>query len=371
MRLGKSIVGGLVICALAGCSLPRGAALQSEVLAEAEAENPTFAVVPVTRAAVPQIAKWPITGWHGHYHWIGQGHGGQANVIRPGDRLDLTIWDSQENSLLTNVAEKRVTMTGLEVSSAGTIFVPYIDEVRVADKTPSAARRLIERRMEEVVPAAQVQLELQDGQGNSVDLVNGVAKPGTYPIQGSKFSILSLIAQGGGLNQALRNPLVRLLRGSRTYEIRAEKLFSASQNNTSLRGGDKVLVEEDERHFTALGATGTEDLIYFPEDTVNALEALSLMGGISDGRADPKGVLVLREYKTSHVKSGGAGPSHPQTIFSIDLTTADGLFAARNFLINPDDTVLATESPVTKAQTILGLFGAVLGAGGQFNNLTR
>ena len=49
-----------------------------------------------------------------------------------------------------------------------------------------------------------------------------------------------------------------------------------------------------------------------------------------------------------------------------DLTLAatqqcDGLFAAKQFQINPDDTVLATESPVTKAQTIFGLVGSTFG----------
>ena len=58
-------------------------------------------------------------------------------------------------------------------------------------------------------------------------------------------------------------------------------------------------------------------------------------------------------------------------IFSLDLTTADGLFAARNFLINPNDTVLATESPVVAVRTVLSLFGAALGTASDVTTTTQ
>jgi polysaccharide export outer membrane protein len=57
-----------------------------------------------------------------------------------------------------------------------------------------------------------------------------------------------------------------------------------------------------------------------------------------------------------------------QVIFTFDLTSADGLFAARNFQINPDDTILATESPVTATRTVLGLVGAVFGMANVISN---
>jgi polysaccharide export outer membrane protein len=45
----------------------------------------------------------------------------------------------------------------------------------------------------------------------------------------------------------------------------------------------------------------------------------------------------------------------------LDLTTADGLFSARNFQLADGDLVYVTESPVTTAQTVLGLLGSVVG----------
>ena len=304
----------------------------------------------------------PATGWKGGYNWLGAKGGPNSAAIRSGDTVNIVIWDSQENSLLTPREAKAVTLAPMQVSADGTIFVPYLGEVVVNGQTPEAARTQIQTAMEPIAPSAQVQLSVDAGSRNSVDLVSGVGKPGSYPMPSRNYSILSLLAEGGGISPNLKNPLVRLIRGSKTYEIRAERLFSEAGLNTNLQGGDKVVVREDERYFTALGATGKESLIHFEQDHISALEAMSLVGGITDNRANPKGVLILREYPRKATRADGIkGPTMPHVVFTFDLTSADGLFAARNFQVNPKDTVLATESPLVAANTIFGLLGSLIG----------
>ena len=127
------------------------------------------------------------------------------------------------------------------------------------------------------------------------------------------------------------------------------------------------MIQEDKRYFTALGATGTESLVYFDKENITAIEALSMIGGLTDDRANLKGVLVLRDYPTRALRTDGKGPEMQQVIFVFDLTSADGLFASRSFQINPNDTVLATESAVTKASTILRIIGSALGIATRLN----
>lgn len=353
----------VVLCmlSLTACTLPRGAAISSEVLNEKDASEPTYSVVPVTRSNMVRLAGWPTTGWAGHYHWLRGGRGPNSPVIRAGDSLDLVIWDSQENSLLAIQGEKSVQMPNLIVSSAGTIFVPYLNKISVVGKTPEQARGSIQASIEGIAPSAQVQLSVSAGKQSSADLVTGVAKPGTYPLPDRNYSILSLLALGGGISPSLRNPLVRLIRGGKSYETPAEALFTDGSKNIILRGHDKVLVQEDKRYFTALGAADSESLVYFDKESITAIEAMSMVGGLNDSRADPKGVLVLREYPAKALRSDGTGPEMQQVVFVFDLTSADGLFASRNFQINPKDTILATESEVTKATSVLKIIGAVFG----------
>ncbi|MDQ2090956.1 polysaccharide biosynthesis/export family protein [Marimonas arenosa] len=346
---------------LAACSLPRGAGMVNEILREQDKEAPSFQVVQVTRANVAALRQWPATGWAGGYRWLSGNRGPSGNIIRPGDSIDLVIWDSQENSLIASPESKMVRMENLVVSPAGEIFVPYAQDMRVSGMTPDAARREIQDALAPVAPDAQVQLSHSSGQGNSADLVSGVTKPGTYALDGRNVTILSLIAQGGGISKELRNPLVRLIRDGKTYEVRADDLFANASKNVVIRGNDKVLVEEDKRYFTALGATGKEELVYFEKEQISALEAMSIIGGLSDNRANPKGVLVLRDYSERQLRRDGKGPEMPQVVFTFDMTNADGLFAARKFEINPRDTVLATESPVNAVRTIMGLLGTAIG----------
>lgn len=362
MRRVTKVLGLVMIIGLvSACTLPRGAALTGEVLKEQDKENPTFAVVPVGRDNVAQLAQWPVTGWSGSYHWLTGTRGPSSNTIRTGDKLKLVIWDSSENSLLTPTGSKTISLEEIEVAPNGSVFVPYIGDVSVSNMTVGDARIKIQEALEPSVPSVQVQLQQLAGKGNSVDLVSGVARPGTYPLPDRNSTILSLIAQGGGVSENLANPLVRLLRDGRSYEIRSERLFSSPSANVVLRGADQILVQEDDRYFMALGATGSERLVPFEQEHITVLEALSIIGGINDSRANPKGVLILREYPAKVLRSDGGGPSMSQTVFTFDLTTADGLFAARKFQVNPKDTVLATESQVTTTRTVLGLIGSVFG----------
>lgn len=367
--LSLALVAGTFV--VSSCSLPRGAALQSEILREHNKEEPTVQVVQVTRDNIHQIQKWPVTGWDGQYHWIDHTRAPRTAVILPGDTINLTIWDVQDNSFLLAPGQKQTAMSNLTVASDGTVFVPYADKVVVKGMTSDEAREVIQSKLAEVAPSVQVQIVVNPGQTNSFDLVSGVPRPGTYPLPDRSYTILSAIAQGGGVATNLRNPLVRLVRGSKTYEIRSDRLFADARKNTTLRGNDRIIIEEDKRSFNALGAASQEKIIFFDSENVTAMEALSMMGGISDNRADPQGVLILREYKRSQVSSSKSTPDLQQVIFAFNLTRSEGLFAARKFQINPQDTVLITESPITAARSVISLFGALVGLGNATNSLSN
>ena len=337
----------LVLPALvAGCSMPRGAALQSEVLRGTDAADSNVQVVEVSRDTLPDILDWPIARPELRHRWVSTGAAPTARIIRAGDRISIDVWDSQSDSLLTSGEQRSVSMDSIPVSSSGRVFIPYVGEVRISGLSAEQARREIQRLMEPIVPDGQIQLSVTPGARNTIDVVTGVARPGRFELPEISPTILSVLAESGGISSNLRNPLVRLNRAQQAYAIPATELFSDPANDIQLRGGDRVLVEEDQRSFIALGAAGSEQVVYFAREEITTLDALSTIGGLSDARADLQGVLILREYPASAVRETGAAPRKPQVVFTFDLTSADGLFAAGRFLVQPDDVVLATESPV-------------------------
>ncbi|TNC48506.1 polysaccharide export protein [Rubellimicrobium rubrum] len=370
-RLG---LGALVCAALTGCALPRGAAFESEVLrARSESGGEAvrdFAVEGVTRDALARFASWPIPAEE-QLGWIGRQDGPANRIIAAGDVLAITLWNTEDNSLLTAPGQRAITMEAVTVSSTGEVFMPYIGDIRVAGMSPDHARDAIEARFIEVTPSAQVQLEVAESRGTLVNLVGGVDRPGAYPMRDQSYTVLSLIAEGGGVPPNMNNPQIRLMRGDAIYGTSIDRLYSEPGLDTTLRPGDKVIVEPDERFFLSLGAAGSEAVHPFPRDEISALEAISIIGGVTDSRANPRGILVLREYPASAVRADGTGPAQERVVFTLDLTTADGLFSAGEFPIQAGDLVYATESRVTSAQTVFSILGSTVGLANRVGNLSN
>jgi len=356
----------------AACSrLPAGAPKRDEILAQADTATGDFAIYPVTRAFLPTVSQWPTTGKQRNLPWIGASPGARNQIIQPGDKLTLNIWDSSENSLLTAADQRVARLEKVEVATNGTIFVPYIGNVSVIGLTPDLAREKLQRDLEAIVPSAQVQLSLDEGRNNSVTLVGGVAAPGSYPMPDRNYTLLSLLADGGGVVNGFTHPQVRVIRGRAIYGTSVDRLYQNPGMNTLLRGGDHVIVQEDDRYFASFGATGVEALHTFTSDTLSAMDALAIIGGVRDNKADPQGLLILREYPSSAVRPGVRGPRQVRVVFTIDLKSADGLFSARKFLINPNDLVMATESPVNQVIAISNIVGNFVGLFNATQNLSN
>ncbi|MEP2531586.1 polysaccharide biosynthesis/export family protein [Shimia sp.] len=344
---------------LTACSLPRGAAVKGEVIGPNVLPE-DVSVEEVTRASVGQLSTWPETGWDGHYHWFNRDVGPSSNLIRAGDQIVLTVWDNQENSLLLGPEQRFVQVQPTPVSASGAVFVPYVDSILVGGLTASQAREVIQQKLAPIAPSAQVQIEVLPGTKNSVDVVSGVSKPGPITLTGRDVSILSALAKAGGIHDSVLNPVVRLIRNEKRYDIPANSLFEDPKKNVILRGGDQIIVVEEQRYFVAVGATEKEELVYFHQEDISAMEAVSLLGGLQDARANPQGLLILRQYQQSDIKLNGGGPKSQWVVFEFNLTTADGLFAARNFDVNPRDLVLSTESAVKPAQAVFALLGTLI-----------
>jgi polysaccharide export outer membrane protein len=367
----RLLIGFCAMASLSACDwIPRGAGLQSEVLAVAIDDDPNappdFAVELVTVSNVATFLRWPAADG-AHFHWIDRVDQPNTRSIKAGDTLRITIWATENDGLMTGPGQRNVTLPDTRVSSSGRIFLPYIGDFRVSGQSPDRARANIEQAYTSVQPSAQVQLEMIEGRAQEVSLVGGVATPGSFALPDNDFTILQLIADRGGIDESLTNPQVRLQRNGRMFGISADRLFNSPNLDTTLVGGDKIFVQDDDRTFLSLGAAGTEAVHPFPTDTVTALEALSIIGGVTDNRANPKGILILRQYPLANITTDRSGPDHPRTVFTLDLTTADGLFSADQFEIQSGDLIYVTESPITAAQSIFGLLGSVIGLNNAVN----
>lgn len=360
---------GVALLAAACESTPRGSGLQSEVLETRTAAGKSavddalpqdFAVEPITRNSLGRYAAWPARAKGRSYTWP-SGQGGRARLINPGDTISISIWVSEDNSLLTAPGQRVAEMPPMTVSPGGQVFLPYIGQIDLSGKSQERARAAIEEAYVKVTPSAQVQLRSVEGRQSSASVVGGVSNPGSYPLSDSGVTVLDMLALSGGVPESVKNPQVRLQRGNTTYGISLDRVMKDTALNVPVQGGDRLFVESDERYFLSLGAAGSRAQHYFPQDRVSALDAMSIIGGLEQDRADAKGILVLRAYDPGIVRADGSGPRHARTIFTIDLTNADGLFSAGEFHIQPGDLIYVTESPLVSSRNVLSLVGSVFG----------
>lgn len=358
-----------VIFLMSACNLPRSAALETEIAAEANADVPQIALYQVTRDTLPKFKNWPHTGNQVDQGWIRHKHIGSDTAIAINDLINIVVWDSEDASLLSGRGNRATQMNALKVTSGGTIFLPFAGAVHVAGMSETAARNRIQRKMSEAVPSAQVQISVEKGPLGSVSVVSGVSKPGNYPIDGAHFTVLNAVAMAGGAHGNIANPQLRLIRRGKVYNKSMADVLENPEMDTVLRGGDKLSVEIDTRYFRSLGAASKEAIFPFEKDEITALDAMSMIGGVSENRADLKGIMVLRQYKPSHVREDGSGPSNDRAVFVFDITTADGLFSAGQFMINSQDTVLVTESSVASASLALQILARLTGAATDINTV--
>jgi polysaccharide export outer membrane protein len=66
-------------------------------------------------------------------------------------------------------------------------------------------------------------------------------------------------------------------------------------------------------------------------------------------------MLIMREYDADAVRDDLSGPPQERVVFTIDLTSADGLFSAGKFLMEDSDLIYGTESPLGTALTAVSL----------------
>jgi len=347
--------------ALAGCAaFPRGAGLVDEVLAPPAAGAPGFAVAAVSGDNLARLAAWPLPGAP-VLPWPAGGPAAAGTAIAPGDTVSLTLWTAEEGSLLTAPGQRSVSLPGLRVPASGRLFLPWLGETALAGLSPDAARARIEAGYRATMPSAQVQLQVEEGRQNAVSLVSGVTRPGSYPLAAGGATVLQMLAEGGGVVPGLNNPQLRLHRGGRVHGVALERLAAEPGLDIALRGGDRLLALADERVFLSLGAAGRQARHPFPHDGVSALDALAIIGGVTPTRADARAILILRHYPAGALRTDGSGPESARMVYTIDLTTADGLFSAGRFRIAADDLLYVSESPLIGTRDLLALAGAVFG----------
>ena len=356
----------IAVMAVSACGLPRSGPSKKEILSGA-VENGGDAHIIYVNNHVNRAANYtPTYGFSREFQSAGQVG---ADEIRAGDTLGLMIWENVDDGLLASLGQSSTQLQQLQVDSAGYIFVPYAGRVQAAGNSPDQLRKIITQRLESQTPDPQVTVTRVAGDGATVSVMGKVFGQGIYPIERPTRTLSSMLAKAGGVNVEPEVAVITVKRGRETGKVWLSDLYFNPSFDIALRPGDVILVEEDQRNFTALGALGGQTKVPLGNEQINAIEAVAMVGGLATQTADPTGLFVLRDEPAAVASAVLGQPLNgtQRMAYVLDLTRPNGLFLARDFMIRDSDTIYVTEAPYVQWQKILG---AITGSASTARNLS-
>ena len=372
MRItGKNTVKAVALLAtvamVASCGLPRSGPNKREIYRGSVEKRGDAHIVTVTPAVSRVTAVQPSFGFSDTFQNAGLMG---SDTISAGDTLGVTVFENvKDDPLLGNTGQRVSALSEIQVDGQGFIYIPYAGRIKAAGQTPEGLRQAITRQLEDQTPDPQITVTRLAGDGATVSIAGQAGANGVYPIEPGTRTLGAMLAQSGGVTIDPAVAIVRVTRGGATGKIWLQDLYENPSLDIALRPGDQIVIEEDSRSFTALGATGTQNRVPFESATLSALEAIATVGGLSTYSANPKGVFVLRE-ETEAIANAVLGRTDlvgdQRVVYVLDLTEPTGLFEARDFQIRDGDTLYVTEAPFVQWQKTLS---AITGTTGAASNL--
>ncbi|MEL6508879.1 MAG: polysaccharide biosynthesis/export family protein [Pseudomonadota bacterium] len=359
-RLAKGVALVTLVATVAACGLPRSGPNKREIFAGSVQKQGDAFIVSVNERVNAATSVTPALGFSDAFKnasLVG------SDTIRAGDTLGITIFENVDDPLLGGEGRTPATLEEVQVDGAGFIFIPYAGRLKASGNTPEALRRIITSKLDAQTPDPQVQVRRAAGDGATVSLAGAVGGQGVYPIERPTRTLSAMLAAAGGVAVEPSIAQITVIRGAHRGKIWFEDLYEFPDLDIALRGGDRILVEEDTRSFTALGATGGQTRVPFESQSLSAIEAIATVGGLQSNVADPTGVFVFRNEPAeiaSQVLNRDDLIGAQRMVYVLDLTEPNGMFEARDFLVRDGDTVYVTEAPfVTWDKTISALTGSL------------
>ncbi len=360
--LTRSTLGVCVLAlALAGCSaLPREGPQAVEVKdAAANTNSANFLLIDLNSRVADYLRSHPEPSFGDRF---GKGRPWHAERIGVGDILNVMIWEADPGGLFaSNGIVNRGSIPAVTVDTSGLIDIPYAGTVRAAGRTLRELAEAITKQLRQKTVEPQVQVSLQQNLSSTVTLTGDVNKPGVYPLSIRGDDLLDLIAQAGGSRYPSYESMISLTRRGRIASSYLQHVVQSPNDNIYLRPGDELHVERKPQRFMAFGAVEKKGLQDFGASKLSLLEAISQVAGLSDQRANPAGVFLMR-FENAKIAYDLAGKSDAMdsrpivpVIYRIDLKDPNQYFFAQVIGMHDRDIIYVANAPSVELDKFLAL----------------
>lgn len=358
------------VAALSGCASifsgagpTKGAILDSEM---SNAENGQYQLVSLSASTIAPYMRPPLAALKPEVSVPSM----PDLKLGAGDVISVMMADSaEEGSLFAPIATGGTVFDKVRVNAKGQISLPYAGRLKVGGLSLNQAEDLILKQIAKYTTEPQVHVSLVGDLAGSVLVAGDVVKPGRFSTLEGPLTLLDAINQAGGpkLEPYLVDVVVRT--GTTAERYSYQDLLNGL--NRPVAPHAEIVLERARKRFVAMGAVGTPGLHDFPSQKPSLLEVLGSVGGLSEQKADARGVFVFRlPEDIAYDQSQNLVLSEAKPlVFHIDMRDPTSMFLARQFLIHPEDAVYVTNAPVYEFQKLISPIIQVLVLGRTVGNL--
>ncbi len=356
----KALAFAMIALLLQGCSLAaRDGPTASRITATdySGIDRPIYRVVSITRSLATKVQD---------YYAVKTAHGfstlpppADIGKIGPGDVLRISIWEANAKS--ENLFSAGANMT-VVVGGDGSISVPYAGHFSVEGMVPAGIERKIARRLKGKAYRPQVLVQLLTNVYNTVFIQGQVSAPGRFPLTTGGNKLLDMLALAGGARLAPSETIVSVTRGGATVSTDLYRIMHDPALNIALSPRDSVILSRRTDVFYAFGSVGRVGSMPYGEHTENLLQAMGVIAGLQDRRADPRGVFIFRYTPVPLASSLGlmskagakvAAADDVPVVYHINMENPNSFFIMNTFPVRPSDIIYVSNAPLNDFQKVV------------------
>ncbi|MDP3549108.1 MAG: polysaccharide biosynthesis/export family protein [Novosphingobium sp.] len=283
-----------------------------------------------------------------------------TDMVGPGDVLDISIYEAgvtlfssggggAENAMVgVNPGVQVQKLPPSRVDDNGDITIPYGGKLRVLGRTVGEVEGQIQRALRGLSQNPKVLVTLSESITNSVIVSGEVNRPGRLVLQTNHETLSDVVALAGGYRGNARDLILRVIRQSRTVDIRFNALIDNPGFDVPAYPGDRFMLIQAPQSYSVLGAPGKVEQFGFSRSSVSLAEAMASAGGVSAGSGDPAAIFLFRYVKNE------AGADTP-VVYHVNMMKAGSYLLAQRFAMQDQDVLYIGNATANQPSKLLNL----------------
>ncbi|XUY29419.1 polysaccharide biosynthesis/export family protein [Agrobacterium sp. rho-8.1] len=361
----KKVVSVLLLALLSSCAKPSDGPTAGNIRsAKLPQTNERIRVVELANAPAASVSPSLVESASGPGLAGLRNTGYNAQRLRRGDVIDITVLDTGEDGLFSSTQSKTLNLGRFTVDQSGNVNLPFVGKKRVVDSTPEGLQSQVVSGLKGSAVNPQAVVTVVDKPTSAVMLSGAVKTPGKIALTARQERVLDVINQAGGPAVAPSAATVTVVRGTQRASASLDRITREDRQNIRVSPDDQIMIDGEASSITALGAFKSAGEFQFETGKLTLAQAVGRAGGLLDDRADARNVYVFRNeivQSPSTAVAGSKGPAAVATsirpvIYHVNMRDASSIVLMQMFQMQKGDVLYASNAPLVDTAKLLTVF---------------